>query len=132
MRSRRRTIIALIFLVVFMSLLLFNFGEQVSGYMPFSEAEASGAYAHVIGHWVQPETASYSPEDNLFTFHMQDEEGDVRKVHYRNTKPASFESAEKLVVQGRLNGDVFEAKNILMKCPSKYSETNALEQSEPS
>jgi len=127
-----RTIISLIALVGFGSLLLFNFGERVSGYMHFSEAEASGVHAHVMGYWVQPETAHYSPEDNIFTFHMKDEAGTVRKVLYRNTKPASFENAEKLVVAGRVNGGIFEANHILMKCPSKYSDTNALEQTPPS
>ena len=127
-----RTIISLIALVGFASLLLFSFGEQVGGYMHFSEAEASGTRSHVVGYWVQPETAYYDPEANLFTFHMQDDEGTVRKVHYRDTKPASFENAEKLVVEGRLNGDIFEAEHILMKCPSKYSETNTLNQIPPS
>ena len=127
-----RTVISLIALVGFASLLLFSFGEQVGGYMHFSEAEASGTRAHVVGYWVQPEAAHYDPETNLFAFHMQDEEGTVRKVHYRDTKPASFENAEKLVVEGRLNGDIFEAEHILMKCPSKYSETNTLNQIPPS
>ncbi len=127
-----RTIFSLVALIGFGSLLLFNFGEQVSGYMAFSEAEASGSHAHVVGYWVQPETAYYNPEDNLFTFHMQDEEGTIRKVLYRNTKPASFENAEKLVVEGHLKGDIFEAKHILMKCPSKYSDTNTLDQVLPS
>ncbi|MCY4223235.1 MAG: cytochrome c maturation protein CcmE [Bacteroidetes bacterium] len=127
-----RTIISLVALVGFSSLLLLNFGNQVSGYMHFSEAEASGASAHVVGIWVQPETAHYSPEDNLFVFHMQDEQGTVRKVHYSNPKPASFESAEKLVVEGTLQGDIFMAEHILMKCPSKYSDSNALGQSLPS
>ncbi|MCY4158352.1 MAG: cytochrome c maturation protein CcmE [Bacteroidetes bacterium] len=127
-----RTIVSLIALLGFGSLLLFSFGERVSGYTHFSEAEASGSDVHVIGYWVQPETAHYSPEENLFTFHMKDEEGTIRKVLYRDTKPASFENAEKLVVAGRVNGDVFEAKHILMKCPSKYSDTNSLEQLPPS
>lgn len=129
---KSRTILSLIALVGFASLLLFRFGEQVGGYMYFAEAEASGGHAHVVGYWVQTETAQYNAEDNLFVFHMQDEEGTVRKVHYRNTKPASFENAEKLVVEGYLNGDIFEAEHILMKCPSKYSETNALHQTPPS
>lgn len=127
-----RTVISLIALVGFASLLLFNFGEQVSGYMHFSEAETSGTRAHVVGYWVQHETANYNPQSNLFTFHMQDEEGAVREVHYRDTKPASFENAEKLVVEGRLNGEIFEAEHILMKCPSKYSETNSFNQIPPS
>lgn len=128
---KRRTIFSLIALAGFASLLMFSFGEQVSGYMHFSEAEASEGRAHVVGYWVQQETAYYDPEENLFAFHMQDNEGSIRQVHYRDTKPASFENAEKLVVEGSLNGDIFEAEHILMKCPSKYSETNALNQVTP-
>ncbi|MCY4171830.1 MAG: hypothetical protein OXF08_09575 [Bacteroidetes bacterium] len=26
----------------------------------------------------------YSPEDSLFVFHMQDDEGAIQKVHYSN------------------------------------------------
>jgi len=127
-----RTIFSLVALIGFTCLLLFSFGDRVSGYMYFSDAEASGAYAHVVGYWVQPETAHYNPDENLFVFHMKDEEGTVQKVHYHNTKPASFESAEKLVIEGYLDGDTFNAEHILMKCPSKYSETNALDQISPS
>ncbi len=129
---KSRTIISMIALVGFASLLLLNFGEQVGGYMHFSEAEASGSRAHVVGYWVQPETAHYDPETNVFSFHMKDEEGSIRKVHYHDLKPASFENAEKLVVEGHLNGEIFRAEHILMKCPSKYSETNTLNQIPPS
>ena len=52
-------------------------------------------------------------------------------MHYWDPKPASFEDAEKIVVEGYLNGEVFEAEHILMKCPSKYSDTNALDQALP-
>lgn len=127
-----RTIFSLIALAGFTSLLLFNFGQRVSGYMHFSEAEASGSYAHVVGYWVQPETANYNPDDNLFMFHMKDEQGTIRKVYYHDTKPASFENAEKLVVEGYLDGEIFVAEHILMKCPSKYSDTNTLQQIPPS
>ena len=123
-----RTIISLIALVVFASLLLFSFGDQVGVYMHFAEAEASGTRAHVVGNWVQSETTHYDPEKNLFKFHLRDNQGAVREVHYRDPKPASFEDAEKIVVEGYLNGGIFEADHILMKCPSKYSAESALDE----
>ena len=46
---------------------------------------------------------------------MKDDRGAVRQVRYANPKPASFEDAEKLVVEGYLEGDVFKAEHILMK-----------------
>jgi cytochrome c-type biogenesis protein CcmE len=52
----------------------------------------------------------------------------VHKVRYNNPKPANFEEAEQLVVQGRTQDGVFVADNILVKCPSKYNETKGLQQ----
>ena len=96
--------------------------------MTFEEAEAEDARAHVVGYWVTPEETRYDPASNLFSFYMEDEQQDVRLVHFQNPKPASFEDAEKIVVEGKLEGDVFHAEHILMKCPSKYNDARALEE----
>ena len=125
---KRKTIIGLVVMIGFASLLLLSFGDQVGGYMTFAEAEASGDRAHVVGQWAKPETARYDPASNLFTFHLEDEEKQVRLVHYQDPKPASFEDAEMIVIQGKLEGEVFMADHILMKCPSKYNDTRALEE----
>ena len=127
-----KTIIGLIAIAGFSSLLLFSFGKQVGAYMDFAEAEASGARAHVVGTWVLKDQAHYDPVENLFSFFMEDDLGATRLVRYANTKPASFEDAEKLVVEGHLEDDVFVAEHILMKCPSKYNDERALQAAEPS
>ena len=116
-----KTIIGLIAMVGFASLLFLNFGEQVGGYMGFEEAAETQARAHVVGQWVEDRQTSYDPASNVFSFYMKDELGVVRQVRYINPKPASFQDAEKLVVEGHLKGEVFEAEHILMKCPSKYN-----------
>ncbi len=95
--------------------------------MHFAEAKESGDFAHVVGEWVTDRATHYDPENNLFTFHMQDDQGQTRQVRYHNPRPASFEDADKIVVEGRFDGDVFMAKHILMKCPSKYNDVGALE-----
>jgi len=125
-----KTLIGLLAMVGFASLLLFNFGNQVGGYMSFDEAEQTGARAHVVGQWVKDQQAHYDPARNVFTFYMQDDRGGVRQVRYTNPKPASFEDAEKLVIEGYLKDDVFEAEHILMKCPSKYNDQRGLEQTQ--
>ena len=124
---RIKTIVALVALAGFGLLLLLSFGDQVGGYMTFEEAEVKDAHAHVVGHWVRPEDARYDRVTNLFTFYMEDEQQQERLVHYYNPKPASFEDAEQLVVQGKMEGEIFVADKILMKCPSKYNDTRALE-----
>ena len=126
-----KTLIGLVVLVAFASLLVLNFGEQVSGYMSFEEAAETGTRAHVVGQWVQQDQTRYDPAQNLFVFYMEDDRGNVRQVRYANPKPASFEDAEKLVVEGQLKDDVFVAEHILMKCPSKYNDERGLQQAQP-
>lgn len=123
---KKKNIIGLALIVGFITLAFMNFGSSVGGYMDFVEAEKSGVNAHVVGTWHQDEPISYDPATNIFQFHMQDEEGVVRKVHYLNPKPANFEDSEKLVIKGSAQGDVFVAEHILVKCPSKYNETNVM------
>jgi cytochrome c-type biogenesis protein CcmE len=123
-----KTLIGLVFMLGFASLLFINFGQQVGGYMSFAEAEATGSKAHVVGNWVKEQQFQYDRERNIFSFHMQDETGQIRLVHYMNPKPANFEDAERLVIEGSKQGDVFVADYILVKCPSKYNDERALEQ----
>lgn len=117
-----KTVVGVVLMVGFTSLLFLNFGEQVGGYMDFAKAKETGSRAHVIGQWVESQRYSYDPEKNLFTFHMKDKDGNVRRVVYPNPKPANFEQAEELVIQGQIQGDVFRADHILVKCPSKYND----------
>ena len=125
-----RTVIGLVLLVGFSSLLLLNFGQQVGGYMNFAQAADTGARAHVVGEWVAERGTEYDPARNVFSFYMRDDAGVVRQVRYANPKPPNFEDAEKLVVEGKNSEDAFIAEHILVKCPSKYNDTRALEQAE--
>lgn len=117
-----KTIVGIILLVGFTGLLFINFGNQVGGYMHFSEAEQTGSRAHVVGKWVESQQYQYNRERNLFSFHMEDNKGRVERVVYPDPKPANFEDAEKLVVEGEMQDGVFVANHILVKCPSKYND----------
>jgi len=111
-------------------MLFMNFGQQVGGYMNFEQAEESGASAHVVGMWVNDGEFAYDANTNIFTFQMQDDAGNIRQVRYGNPKPANFEDAEKLVIEGVADGDHFVANNILVKCPSKYNDARGLQEVE--
>lgn len=126
-----KTLILLALLGVFGFFVVRSFGDQVAGYETFAEATESGRRAHVVGMWLEDPAASYDPQSNTFTFAMADEAGATRQVVYANPKPANFEDAEKVVVDGRMDGDVFVAEHILVKCPSKYNEQNEFEAAEP-
>lgn len=123
-----KTLIGLVVMVAFGTLLFLNFGQQVGGYMNFSEAEAAGVKAHVVGRWVEDRPATYDRDRNVFSFYMADESGTVRQVLYPNPKPANFEDAERLVIDGSARDGVFVAEHILVKCPSKYNGTAPTEE----
>lgn len=122
-----KALAALAVLVVFSFLLLRSFGGQVGGYMSFDEAERTQAEAHVVGTWVKDGAFAYDRAANVFTFEMLDEKGQRRLVRYHNPKPANFEEAQQVVVQGRTEGSAFVASHILVKCPSKYNDGRGLE-----
>ncbi len=125
-----KTIVGLVLILAFTTLLFVNFGQQVGGYMNFEEAQATGTKAHVVGMWLDTDTFRYDARTNVFSFHMQDDAGNIREVRYLNPKPANFEDAEKLVIEGVAEGEIFIAHNILVKCPSKYNDTRALQEFE--
>jgi cytochrome c-type biogenesis protein CcmE len=118
---KAKTVIGVALLIGFTSLLFMNFGQQVGAYMDFEQASESGAKAHVVGTWMKDMDSRYDPAQNVFVFYMQDDAGNVRQVNYSNPKPANFEDAEKLVIEGVADGEIFQAENILVKCPSKYN-----------
>ena len=122
-----KSILGLIAMAGFAGLLLFNFGSQVGGYMNFEQADRTGSEAHVVGTWVEDRPTRYNRAENVFTFYMRDESGTVQKVRYPNPKPANFEQAEEVVVEGSMDGEAFAAQHILVKCPSKYNEQKGLQ-----
>ena len=69
---------------------------------------------------------------NFLSFTVIDSLGGKVKVVYHNPKPDNLEHSERLVLKGAIQGDLFECKEILMKCPSKYKDDKkVLEKSLP-
>ena len=132
---RPTTLLGLAFVGIFGFLVVTSFGEQVAGWETFEDAAESGRKAHVVGTWVRDAPSGYDPARNVFTFTMADTSGTLRPVVYANPKPANFEDAERVVVQGRMTqagpSEVFEAEHILVKCPSKYNEGGEFEAAAP-
>ncbi|WP_372638209.1 cytochrome c maturation protein CcmE [Fodinibius sp.] len=118
-----KLIIGIIAIVGFTSLLMYNFGNSISTYVNFEQA-ADMNNAHVVGSWDDSREYGFSMESKQFIFHMQDEAGNVRRVVYPQSKPNNFEQADRLVVIGSIEGDVFYADEMLMKCPSKYNDAD--------
>ena len=122
---KRTHIIGLIIIAIGVGFLVYMLGSEMSSYETFESAYAkSGKEFSVVGQIDTSKELYYDPhvDANYFTFYLEDEAGDARKVIYNGTKPRDFERSEKIVVTGNMEGEDFHAKKILMKCPSKYVE----------
>jgi cytochrome c-type biogenesis protein CcmE len=64
----------------------------------------------------------YDMQKNLFVFHIKDENGVSVKVVYDGVKPGNFDQASHVVCVGKYENGAFHAKQLLVKCPSKYQE----------
>ena len=126
-----KTLLLLSLIAVFAFFVVRSFSQSVGGWETFEVAETSGRDAHVVGTWVREAPSGYDPAQNVFSFTMADTTGTVRPVRYLDPKPANFEDAERLVVQGKMDGEVFVAESILVKCPSKYNDGREFEPAEP-
>ena len=47
---------------------------------------------------------------------------DSTKVVYKNAKPTDFEKSQRVVMKGSMVGETFECQEIILKCPSKYTD----------
>lgn len=122
-----KLIFGILAIVGFTSLLMVNFGNSISTYVNFEQAEGRSS-SHVVGTWYSDKEYGFSRETMRFTFYMEDQEGNVRKVVYPKPKPNNFEQATQLVVIGEMRNEVFHAHDMLMKCPSKYNDPSQLEE----
>ena len=121
-----KLIIGILAIVGFTSLLMYNFGNSIDSYVNFEQAENRPS-SHVIGTWDDSQDWGFSRESMRFTFHMKDQDGNVRRVVYPRPKPNNFEQATQLVVIGEMRDNTFFANDMLMKCPSKYNDASEIE-----
>jgi cytochrome c-type biogenesis protein CcmE len=89
-----------------------------------SAKEKPGKYVHLIARLDKSKPIQYDAikDPNYLTFYATDSLGGSTQVIYHNTKPAELEQSDRVVLKGRMEGNVFECDNILLKCPSKYKD----------
>jgi cytochrome c-type biogenesis protein CcmE len=130
---KKTHIIAIIVIAIAIGAIISTSGSS-SAYLTFDEAKAmakngDNSKIHVVGTLIKDANKKiigmeYNPEvdANYFSFLLKDTTNVEMRVVYGSPKPADFERSEKIVIVGKVQGDVFMADKILMKCPSKYTE----------
>ncbi|OQX89057.1 hypothetical protein B6D60_00055 [candidate division KSB1 bacterium 4484_87] len=108
----------------------------VVGYLFWSGMKDSAVYFHTVGEFYahQEELANkgtrvngdlvldsikFDAENLILTFQITDGK-EVMDVRYHGVAPDTFSEAVSVVVEGKYTGGVFEATQIMTKCPSKY------------
>ena len=112
--------------VAIVSLITFGFSSSdFSTYDSISSAKnKQGKYVHLIAKLDKSIPIEYNPakNPNYLSFYITDSLGSRAKVIYFNSKPAELEQSERVVLQGKMQGEIFECKSITLKCPSKYKD----------
>lgn len=89
-----------------------------------SARKKEGRYVHLIAKLDRTVPVVYDPikDPNFLSFYAVDSLGARTQVIYRNSKPTELEHSDRVVLKGQMKGEVFECKEILLKCPSKYKD----------
>lgn len=125
--------IILLVLIVASITVLISFLKVSSTYDTIAMArEKPGKFVHVVAQLDKSIPVEYDAikNPNLVSFIAVDSLGDKMKVIYKKEKPTNLEHSDRLVLKGSMKEDHFECDEILMKCPSKYTDDpNRIQQS---
>jgi cytochrome c-type biogenesis protein CcmE len=121
----KKTHIILLIAVAVVIAGLLTMMKDLSTYDTIASArKKEGRFVHLITKLDKTSPVVYDPvkDPNYLSFHALDSLGGRTLVVYRNAKPTDFERSERIVMKGRMNGEVFECNEIVLKCPSKYKD----------
>lgn len=116
-------IVLLVCIAVAISILISFMGDITTYDTVTSAKQKPGKFVHLIAR-MEKSSMVYDPVNNpnYLSFNALDSVGNSIKVVYHNAKPADIEKSDRIVLKGRVDGDHFECKDILLKCPSKYKD----------
>ncbi len=124
---KKSHIILLVFIALVIGVLI-SFMGNLSTYETIASArQKEGRSVTIIAKLDRSQPIEYDPvkNPNFLSFHISDTLGNKAKVVYYYEKPYDMEKAERIVLKGKMKGDVFEIASkdgILIKCPSKYKD----------
>lgn len=120
---KKSSIIGLIVIAIAIAVIISTYTSS-STYGSFSDAKKAATVLRVVGHLDKQKELYYDAvkDANYFSFYVKDKKGEECKVIFPGTKPQDFERSEQIVLTGQMVGNEFRASEILMKCPSKYTQ----------
>jgi cytochrome c-type biogenesis protein CcmE len=108
-------------IVLAMAMAMYSFQSTLTSYVSVSEAKASNRPVQVAGIVVEG-TDKYDLDSNNLFFTLREDSGDEMKVEYDGPRPGNFDNVTKVVAIGKYEPkeQVFVARELLVKCPTKY------------
>ena len=109
-------------------MVLLSYVTDLSTYETIASArQKAGKTVTVIAKLDRSYPIEYNPatNPNLTSFQVMDSLGNKVKVMYYFEKPFDMEKSERVVLKGKMHGDIFEITRkdgVLIKCPSKYKD----------
>ena len=122
--SRLKLLIAVIVLTAAVSYLVFSSVQSSSAYyMTISELQTGGPSlenkkVRVAGTLVD-NSVEWNARQLQLDFEIADDSGQL-PVSYKGARPDMFQDGAQTIVEGKYVNGVFQASNLLLKCPSKY------------
>jgi len=120
---KKTHIFLIIAIAVLMGVMVVSLNTNSGSYANFKVASENPNKTYdIVGKLDTTKEIYYNAIENSdeFSFYMYDENNLNKKVIVNKPKPQDFERSTQVVVTGSMKGDEFRAKNILLKCPSKY------------
>jgi cytochrome c-type biogenesis protein CcmE len=98
-----------------------QFVTNLTPYVTFQEAKANkDRVFQVMGPLDRSQPIVFN---GALSFTIKEEKtGQTLPVRFKKSKPANFDQATQVTAIGSWNGEYFEARKLLVKCPSKYEE----------
>lgn len=103
------------------------FITNLTPYVSFEQARGAKGNVQTMG---KLDKTSIRYDRGTLDFNLVDDAGQRLPVTFSGPRAANFEEAIQITAIGRYDGKVFQAKNLLVKCPTKYQGTETKEYSQ--
>lgn len=114
-----RYILALVIILGFIIYGAVSLKTSLTPYVSFAEAKSSPQTVQVMGE-LEKSATRYDTTAGLLFFTLKDKHGELLQVSYKGVRPGNFDQATQIVAIGDYKDQVFQADQLLVKCPSKY------------
>ncbi len=118
---KKSHIIGGVLIILAIVMAAYSFKSTLTAYVTVSEAKETGRRVQVAGIAVTG-TERYDTKTNNFVFTLREDSGDEMAVQYDGPSPGNIDNVTKVVAIGQYKPEkqAFEAKELLVKCPTKY------------